>query len=140
MSSINRSLAGPLLTFELDKQLGELRAEEAYRRSGRAGRTLAKSGRMRITMVAMTKDNVIGTHQADSPMTLQVLEGHIRFRADGASHELRKGELLFFGPGDAHDIRADEESALLITISAVGDDFLMSQPTEEQSPQRGQAD
>jgi quercetin dioxygenase-like cupin family protein len=123
MSSINRPLTAPNLTFDLASQLGELRREEAYQRSGRAGRTLAKSGRMRVTLVAMSRGNVIGTHQADSPLTLHVLEGHIRFRAGGEDHELKAGQLLFFGPGDAHDLTATEESALLLTLSAIGDDF-----------------
>jgi quercetin dioxygenase-like cupin family protein len=127
MSSINRPLAGPVLTFDLEALLRELRAEESYERSGRAGRTLAKSGRMRVTLVAMATDNIIGTHQADSPMTLHVLQGHIRFRTNNQEHELHENEVLFFGPGDAHDIRATEESALLITLSAVGDDFLMDE-------------
>jgi quercetin dioxygenase-like cupin family protein len=74
-------------------------------------------------MVAMAPDNVIGTHQADSPMTVHVLQGHIRYRAEGTDHELRQGQVLFFGPGDAHDIRAVQESVLLLTLSAIGDDF-----------------
>lgn len=123
MSSINRPLTAPNLTFDLASQLAELRQEEAYHRSGRAGRTLAKSGRMRVTLVAMARGNVIGTHQADSPLTLHVMEGHIRFRAGGEDHELNAGQLLFFGPGDAHDLTATEESALLLTLSAIGDDF-----------------
>src|SRR5262249_23160091 len=52
MSSINRPLAGPSMKFRLAEQVDELRREEAYRRSGRAGRTLAKSGRFRVTLVA----------------------------------------------------------------------------------------
>jgi quercetin dioxygenase-like cupin family protein len=123
MSSINRPLSGPMLTFDLRSQLEELRGEEAYQRSGRAGRTLAKSGRFRLTLVAMAEGNTIGTHQAESPMTIQVIEGHIRFRAENEEHELRQGQVLFFGPGDANDIRATTGSALLITISAIGDDF-----------------
>ena len=123
MSSINRPLAGPVLTFDLSAQLDELRREDSFQRSGRAGRTLAKSGRFRMTLVAMAEGNEIGTHQSDSPMTLHVLQGHLRFRAGSGEHELRSGEVLFFGPGDAHDIRADEESALLITLAAEGDDF-----------------
>ncbi len=128
MSSINRSLAGPMLTFDLEQQLGELQREDAYQRSGRAGRTLAKSGRLRVVLVALATDTVIGTHQVDSPMTLHILKGHIRYRAGAEQHELRQGELLFFGPGDAHDIRATEESALLLTLSAIGDDFQTEAP------------
>lgn len=123
MSSINRPLTGPNLTFDLAAHLQEMRREDGYQRSGRAGRTLAKSGRMRVTLVAMARGNVIGTHQADSPLTLHVLSGHIRFRAGGEDHELNAGQVLFFGPGDAHDITATEETALLLTLSAIGDDF-----------------
>lgn len=126
MSSLNRSLVGPVLTFDLQSQLEEMRTEEAYDRSGRAGRTLAKHGRFRLTLVAMAPGNVISTHQADSPMTIHVLSGHIRFRLDGGEHEMDAGQILFFGPGDAHDIRATEESALLITLSAVGDDYQLA--------------
>jgi quercetin dioxygenase-like cupin family protein len=126
MSSINRPLAGPLLTFDLHEQLTELRGEDSYRRSGRAGRTLAKSGRLRLVLVAMAPDNSIGTHQADSPITVHVLQGHIRYRADQSEHELREGQVLFFGPGDANDIRAVSESVLLLTLSAIGDDFNQS--------------
>ncbi|MET0397309.1 MAG: cupin domain-containing protein [Longimicrobiaceae bacterium] len=138
MSSINRPLAGPILTFDLQEQIQALRREDTYSR-GRAGRTLAKSGRFRLTLVAMAAGNEIGTHQADSPMTLHVLEGAIEFRASGESHELRAGEVLFFGPGDAHDIRAQEESVLLITLSAVGDDYLVEGPGDYPSGAEGNA-
>lgn len=139
MSSINRPLAGPMMTFDLREQIRELRAEEAYQRSGRAGRTLTKSGRFRLILTAMAEGNEIGTHQADSPMTLQVVEGHIRYRADGREHELGEGQLLFFGPGDAHDIHATRQTALLITISAVGDDYLMESPGDRPQGPEGNA-
>ena len=123
MSSINRPLAGPSMTFDLAAQLAELRGEEAYRRSGRAGRTLAKSGRLRVVLLAVRDGVPIGTHQADSPMTLQVLEGGLHYRDEGGEYDLRAGDLLYFGPGNAEDIKATGDTALLLTISAVNDDF-----------------
>jgi quercetin dioxygenase-like cupin family protein len=137
MSSINRPLTGPSLTFRLPEQIAELRREEAYLRSGRAGRTLAKSGRFRLTLVAVADGVVIGTHQAESPMTLQVVQGGLHYRDAGGEYELREGDVLFFGPGDAEDIRATAETALLITISAVGDDF---QPGESVASASGPSD
>jgi quercetin dioxygenase-like cupin family protein len=123
MSSINRPLAGPVLAFDLAEQIEALRGEDAYRRSGRAGRTLAKSGRFRLVLTAMAAGNEIGTHQADSPMTLQVVRGALRFRTHGQAYTLGAGQVLFFGPGEAHDIQATEDSALLLTLSAVGYDY-----------------
>jgi quercetin dioxygenase-like cupin family protein len=122
MPSINRPLEGPVLTFDLGTLVRELRAEDAYRRSGRAGRTLARSGRFRTTLVALAAGAEVGTHQADSPLSLHVLEGTVRFRAAGGEHEAGAGQLLFFAPGDAEDLRASAESAVLLTLSAEGDD------------------
>ena len=122
MPSINRPLEGPVLTFDLAALVRELRAEEAYTRSGRAGRTLARSGRFRTTLVALAEGAEVGTHQADSPLSLHVLEGSVRFRTAGGEHTAGAGELLFFAPGDAEDLRASAQSAVLLTLSAEGDD------------------
>jgi quercetin dioxygenase-like cupin family protein len=123
MTPIQRTLDEPMMIFDLEPQVRELRDDESYRRSGRLGRTLARSGRLRLVLVVLNSGVEVGTHQADSPMTLQLIQGRLGFRINGQSHELQEGQVLFFGPGDAHDIRALEESALLLTLSAVGDDF-----------------
>jgi quercetin dioxygenase-like cupin family protein len=123
MPSINRPLAGPTMTFDLAEQIRALRSDDAYRRSGRAGRTLAKNGRFRLVLTVMVDGTEIGTHRAESPMTLQVVEGALRFTAAGGEHELAPGQVLFFGPGEADDIRATRDSALLLTLSATDADF-----------------
>jgi len=123
MSTISRPLAGPSLTFDLAELLGELRKEEAYGRSGRAGRTLVKDVRFRVVLLAVANEVMIGTHQADSPMTLQVVQGGLSYRDAGGEYTLREGDLLFFGPGQAEDIRATADSGLLLTLSATNDDF-----------------
>ncbi len=123
MSTISRPLAGPSLTFRLTEELQTLRQDEAYRRSGRAGRTLVKDERFRVVLLAVADQVDIGTHKADSPMTLHVVEGGLCYRDAGGQYELRAGDLLFFGPGQAEDIRAIADSALLLTLSATNDDF-----------------
>lgn len=123
MSTISRPLAGPSLTFRLSEELQTLRQDEAYTRSGRAGRTLVKDERFRVVLLAVADQMDIGTHKADSPMTLHVVEGGLRYRDAGGQYELRAGDLLFFGPGQAEDIRAIADSALLLTLSATNDDF-----------------
>ncbi|HET7464984.1 MAG TPA: hypothetical protein VFJ82_27315 [Longimicrobium sp.] len=123
MSSISRPLAGPSLTFHLAEQVNTLRQDEAYQRSGRAGRTLVKDERFRVVLLAVANNMEIGTHKADSPMTLQVVQGGLRYRDAGGQYELREGDLLFFGPGQAEDIVATAETALLLTLSATNDDY-----------------
>lgn len=118
MSPVSRSLTGPHLIFEFGEHLAQLRQDPAYRRSGRVGRTLAKEGPLRLTLVALDEGARVETHLAERPMTLQPLEGRLRYRVENEVFELGEGEILFFGPGHAQDIEALEETSLLLTISA----------------------
>lgn len=117
MSPMTRSLTGPNLTFDLAGQIDQLRHDENYTRTGRVGRTLVKDGAMRITLVVLAAGVDVGTHHAESPMTLQPIQGRLRYRVAEEYFEIGEGEVLFFGPGHAQDIRALKDTALLLTIT-----------------------
>jgi len=117
MPSLTRSLAGEKLSFDLAAQIAELRADENYVRTGRVGRTLVKSGQLRLTLTLLAKDAKVATHHAEAPMTLQPLSGRLRYRVGDENFEIGAGELLFFGPGNAEDIQAIEDTALLLTLT-----------------------
>ncbi len=122
MSSLSRALTGDELTFDLHEQVAELREDEHYLRSGRIGRTLVKEGPLRLTLTVIAEGVAADTHHAASPMTLQILEGRLRYRVGDQKFEISRGEVLFFGPGHAQDIRALEDTALLLTITGEGPD------------------
>ncbi len=117
MPSLDRPLAGEHLTFNLPRIIGEIREEEGYVRSGRAGRTLVKAGPLVLTVTVLRDGVEVGTHHAETPMTLQVLEGRLSYRVGDEDQELRAGEFLFFGPGHAQDIVALDDTALLLTTT-----------------------
>lgn len=117
MSSLERALTGAHLTFDLAEQVEKLRSEPKYRENGRLGRTLVKEGDLRLTMTVLEEEAEVSTHHAVSPMTLQVLEGRLHYRVGEEERRLEAGELLFFGPGHAEDIRALEDTALLLMIT-----------------------
>ena len=117
MSSLTRPLAGAQLVFDLAGQIAELREDEGYVRSGRIGRTLVKAGPLRLTLTLLNDGVEVSTHHAETPMTLQVLEGGIRYRIDEEDFKLYQGQLLFFGPGHARGIQALGRTALLLTIT-----------------------
>lgn len=117
MSSLTRALAGEKLTFDLTGQIEEVKQDESYTRSGRAGRTLVKAGPMRLTLTVLAAGVEVGTHHAESPMTIHVLQGALRYRVGDDEFGLGRGQVLFFGPGHAQDIKALEDTALLLTIA-----------------------
>jgi quercetin dioxygenase-like cupin family protein len=120
VSSITRALTGEKLTFDLDEQIDELRRDEIYVRSRRVGRTLVKAGPLRLTLTLIAEGVEVDTHHAAVPMTLHVLQGRLRYRVGDEEFEIGHGEVLFFGPGHAQDIRALEDTALLLTITGDG--------------------
>jgi quercetin dioxygenase-like cupin family protein len=122
MSPMSRALTGPNLTFDLAGQIEELRGDENYGRSGRVGRTLVKAGALRLTLVVLAAGVDIGTHHAETPMTLQPVEGRLHYRVGEEHFEIGRGEVLYFGPGHAQDIRALEDTALLLTITGADGD------------------
>lgn len=117
MSPMSRALTGPNLTFDLAGVIEELRHDESYARTGRVGRTLAKDGSLRLTLTLLAKGIEVGTHHAESPMTLQPLKGRLHYRVGEEHFEIGAGEVLYFGPGHAQDIHAVDDTALLITIT-----------------------
>jgi quercetin dioxygenase-like cupin family protein len=120
MSSINRPLAGPTLSYDLAAEAARLRADPMYRQSGKLGHALVKNGRFRVILTVLAAGQAAETAHADSGMTIQVLEGALQV---AGQRELRQGELIFTAPGDAHDIRATQDAVILISVSAQNDDF-----------------
>jgi quercetin dioxygenase-like cupin family protein len=117
MSSIQRPLAGKVLTFDLDE---ERRATgHATNKSGRTARTLLKEGSMRVTLVVLEPGGDMAEHQADGPITVQPLEGRIDFTADGQVHDLGPGQLLAADTGVRHSVRSPGGATFLLTISLV---------------------
>ena len=117
MSPVSRALTGKHLTFDFAEHIAELRRDDHYVQTGRIGRTLVKEGALRLTLTVLAEGTDVGTHHAAAPMTLQLLEGRLRYRVGDDEFKIREGELLFFGPGHAKDIRALEDTALLLTIT-----------------------
>ncbi len=58
-------------------------------------------------------------HHANSPITVQVLEGRIRFDVGGRTLELEQGHLVGVAEVLPHRVLGVEESAFLLTIGAV---------------------
>ena len=74
-STTERPLDAPLLTFDLPALLTHIKGEDAWRKGLRNAVTLLKGHRLRVVLVAMHAGTVIPSHQADGPISLQVIEG-----------------------------------------------------------------
>ena len=114
-------LANKLLHFNLDDELRRLREEDSWTRgSGRSSKTLAKYPDFRIVLVLMKSGSEMKEHHADARISIQTIKGRVRLQLPDQAIELGGSELMCLDSGIAHDVKALEESAFLITVSWPG--------------------
>ena len=116
----DRPLAAPALHFRLQEELRRLRGEPDWT-SGRRSITLAKHGGLRVVLIAMLAGATLDEHVAAGALTVQVLEGRVRFTAGGETLMLVPGELLALEPGLPHEVHAMDASAFLLTLAQSGE-------------------
>lgn len=113
MSSVERALSGDVLVVELHDEPG------AEPHAGRLARTLVKNGPLRATLVTLAPGGDIPEHHAEGPITVQPLQGHLRFTALGTVHDIGPGQLLSLGAGVRHAVASTEGATFLLTVAKV---------------------
>jgi quercetin dioxygenase-like cupin family protein len=113
-----RPLDAPLLTFDLPALLTQIKGEDTWHKHSRNAMTLYKGQGLRVVLVAMHAGTTIPSHRADSPISLQVIEGVLKFSTDAQTVTLSQGQLLALHAGISHDVEAVEESVFLLTVAA----------------------
>jgi len=112
-------LGAPIIHIQLDRELELLRASDSYRTADHAAATILKRPGIRVVLVALRAGGQMHAHHADSPITVQVLQGRIRFDVDGQTLELQPGHLVGVAESLPHRVLGVEESAFLLTIGPV---------------------
>ena len=105
-----RLLPEELHLFDLKGTLQRLRSEPEYAENGRNGTTLVKNAELRVVLEALREGADMAEHRAPGPITVQVLEGEIRFSVGEAVHTLRPGRTA--GPADMQTPRRQGRAGL----------------------------
>ena len=116
MTSLNRTLSGKAMVFDLAEEIEATRVGRASQQAGRTARTLLKDGSLRVTLILLDAGCDIAGHSAEGPITVHVLRGAIRLNVEGDEHTLRSGQLLSVGAGVRHAVVANENAAFLLTV------------------------
>lgn len=117
-SRMERSLDRPVMTFDLAAILGDLKQEPTWRTARRNAVTLLKQPGLRVVLVALQAGAKLASHETDSPVSVQTLEGEVEVIVGPDEFVLTAGQLLTLRPGLEHVVRAPTESAFLLTIAS----------------------
>jgi quercetin dioxygenase-like cupin family protein len=109
-------LRGTALAFLLDRDSKALAQRAQSGPAGRAARTLAKEGPLRVTLTAVKAGVSLQPHQVAGPSTIQALSGKARFETPAGTTVLPAGALMVLDAGVTHRVTAIEDCVLLMTI------------------------
>ena len=112
-------LGAPIIHIELEDELELLRTSDSYGAADHAATTILKRPGIRVVLVALKAGGQMHEHHADSPITIQVLQGRIRFDVGGQTLELQPGHLVCVAESLPHRVLGVEDSAFLLTIGEV---------------------
>lgn len=113
-----RSLDRPVMTLDLPAILGSMKNEATWRRAKRNAMTLVKQPILRVVLVALQAGAEIGAHENEGPITVQAIAGRLSVHVGTGEFVLSAGQLLVLAPTLRHTMRAQDDSAFLLTLTA----------------------
>lgn len=113
----DRPLDAPLVQMDLTSFRKQIKQEKAWQNSDRNAITIFKSSGMRLVLVALQQGAEMKTHTAPGIISVQVLEGKIRFTTEQQTAEMGEGQMLALHAGIPHSVFAAEESVFLLTLA-----------------------
>lgn len=117
----NRILNAPLVDMSLQDSMKQLRSESTWKDSDRNSLAIFKSDTLRIVLLGLHEKAELAPHKVNGVITVQVLEGSIKFITDEKSTVRNKGEMLALHENIVHSVVALEESFFLLTIAMIKD-------------------
>ena len=77
---------------------------------------LFKTSQLEVIRLVLRAGKSLPPHQVAGEITIHCIEGRLDVGADGRSHVLTGGQLLFLAGGVVHDVKALEDASALVTI------------------------
>ncbi len=112
----DQRFTGQQHAFDLAAAAQTLRAELQSGQAGHRQTSLYKHGPTSVSLFLFGRLTRLPPHRTNGVVCIQVLKGHLRVMADGATHDLKDGGLLVLAPRVEHDVVAHVESEMLLTI------------------------
>ena len=109
-------LSRPTIEVDLQKELAEIRAGDAYQASNHAAKTLVKEAGLDVVLLALKAGGHVDEHRARVPILVQAVAGEVRFWVEEREFALGPGHLLAVDANLPHRLAADREAAVLLTL------------------------
>ncbi len=114
-----RIIDATMVNVNLPHFINQIKEEEAWKKNDRNAITLLKTSFLRIVLIALHKGAILKKHTVPQMLTVQVLEGKMKFITDVQTIELIAGDMIALYEGIAHTVVATEETVFLLTLTGM---------------------
>lgn len=110
-------LDASMVTIDLLSFMEQIRNEPSWKDSDRNAITVYKTNGLRIVLIALHAGAEMTKHTANGIISVQVIEGQMKFTTDVQSVELNKGQMLALHEHIPHSVLAIKETIFLLTLT-----------------------
>ncbi len=118
----DRVMDAAMVTIDLPSFIKQIKQESPWKDKDRNAITVFKTNGMRIVLIALHAGAELKTHTAEGIISVQVIDGRMKFTADNRSVELDKGQMLALHKGIPHSVEAIDETIFLLTLTTTLED------------------
>lgn len=83
--------------------------------------TLIRSQQLEVIRIVLHAGKQLAEHQAPGEITVQCVEGVVRFSVNGEPRTLNAGDMLLLEAGTRHALEALDDASLIVTIRLASD-------------------
>ncbi len=112
-----RALMEQLMVFDLHSEIDKLRNEGPWQSRDRNSRTLAKEVDFRVLLTVLRSGATLDENDGDARTSIQMIGGSARLESDAGSVDLRAGQVATLDVGQAWNLTATEDCAVLTTLA-----------------------
>lgn len=112
----DRLLNASLVEINLNKFIVELKQEATWADSDHNSITVFKSYNTTIVLLGLHANAELKTHTVKGHISVQVLDGEIKFTAEQQTVSLQKGQMICLQENIPHSVLAIKESFFLLTM------------------------
>jgi quercetin dioxygenase-like cupin family protein len=112
LSDPNRRSSSGIRVFDLEAEAQGLATSKPVRR----GRTMARLETLRLTLMSLKAGTIVARHKTDHEISIQTVSGRVVLHTARDQVDLPTGRVAVLQRDTPHDIEADGDSAVLITV------------------------
>lgn len=109
--------ASPLAVLDLDGASSRLRESASWRLHGHAAATLVRERELRVVLIELRAGARMAAHRTTAPVSIHALRGRVHLIVADRTITLAAGQVLILDSNVAHDVHADVDSAVLVTLA-----------------------